>query len=463
LIRCLASAALVGWLQHALALAACADSIDDYVQRRMDRNHIPAVAVAVVQSGQVTKLRSYGVANLEWNALATVNSTFQLASATKPFTGVILMLLVEQRKLSLDESATRYLTNAPSSWNGITIRHLASHTSGLSEAANPATHDSVDQLVQAAMTRPLAFPPGDHAAYGFIDYIVLSAIFEKVTGKSYSVLLRELVAEPLEMTATAFNHQTEHGPIRLGDPLRERASVYQWENGTQKNFEFLYEVSGYAAGGLYSSASDLAKFLLALSENRLLTAASCQEMWTAPTLPGGARSEFGLGWVVRRYRGERVVGHSGGPALADILYFPDRKMAIAVLVNQERMYPLLAEGVADLLLPPRSAPKPIPDTDPEVTARLKRVLMDAAEGRADPEAIAEEARPTLVPTLKQSGPLVIGVLDPIERLDLIDEQRSDDGRRRTRKYSVLFGDTPRTWLFELDAKGRITSIQPISE
>src|SRR5262249_32499679 len=156
------------------------------------------------------------------------------------------------------------------------------------------------------------------------DYVVLTAVLEKVAGKPYPVLLREMVTQPLGMETTTFNNEREQGPIRLSDPLPQQAQIYQWQNGSQKVFHFLYGIPGYAAGGLFSSASDLARLFQALEAERLLGPKSREMMWTRPSLRTGGQGEFGLGWVVRTYHGQRVVGHSGGPALADLLYFPDR-------------------------------------------------------------------------------------------------------------------------------------------
>ena len=440
----------------ALAAPVQADAIDEYVRAQMAKNHIPAVSVAVVRDGTVTKLRSYGIANLEWDAAATDDTRYQLASATKPFTGLLLLQLVEQGRLALDDSIARFFPEAPEAWKPITVRHLATHTSGLAEV-DAATADAI---VAAAMRQPLAHPPGTVSAYGFTDYVVLAAILEKVTGKAYPDLLRDNIAVPLSMTATAFDNAASDGPIRVADVLPRRAGVYRWEKGTQRRFDFLYGIPGYAAGGLYTSAADLARLFVALEQGRLLKPASLTEMWTPARLPAG-ESEFALGWVVGRRQGRRTVGHSGGPALADLLYFPDDRVAIVVLLNQQRMFPYMAEGIADIILPPGTSPPPIADSDPALTRRLRAVLAAAGEGRANADEMAEAARPQLVADPPEQGPIVIGMLDPIEDLVLVDE-RSESGRW-TRKYRVMFGRSPRYWSFDLTPEGKVASLRPVSE
>ena len=433
-----------------------ADAIDEYVRVQMEKNHIPAVSVAVVRDGTVSKLRSYGVSNLEWDAAASSDTRYQIASATKPFTGLLLLQLVEQGRLALEDSITRFFPEAPESWKPITVRHLATHTSGLPEVDAP----TADAIVAAAMRQPLAHAPGTVSAYGFTDYVVLAKILEKVTGKTYPDLLRDSIAAPLSMTATAFDNATSDGPIRMADVLPRRASVYRWEKGTQRRLDFLYGIPGYAAGGLYTSADDLVRLFSALEQGRLLKPASLIEMWTPPRLPAG-EGEFALGWVVGRRQGRRTVGHSGGPALADLLYFPDDRVAIVVLLNQQRMFPYLAEGIADIILPPGTSPPPIADSDPALTRRLRALLTAAGQGNANADEMAEGARTQLLATLREQGPIVIGMLDPIEGLELVDE-RKEPGRW-TRKYRVMFGRSARYWSFGLTPEGKIASLRPASE
>ncbi|HEY6916297.1 MAG TPA: serine hydrolase domain-containing protein, partial [Allosphingosinicella sp.] len=159
--------------------AAFADPIDDFVGAQMARSHIPGVAVAIVEDGKVASVRSYGTANLEWNAPVDGDTAFQLASATKLFTGVLLMKMAEEGKLSLADPIARFFEGAPESWSKIKVLQLANHTSGLSEDLGKPRPQTIEGLVAASMKAPLAYEPGTEARYGFIDFIVLRAILEK--------------------------------------------------------------------------------------------------------------------------------------------------------------------------------------------------------------------------------------------------------------------------------------------
>lgn len=329
---------------------ATTDRVEAYLKGRMAQDHIPAVSVAVVRDGKIVLLKSYGVANLEWNQPATSETLYQMASATKPLVGTALMLLVEDGKIHLDDPVSHYLPDAPAAWKDITIRHLATHSSGLKNFDVGTNWDSVEQAVKASANLPLEYAPGEKSQYGSSDAIVLMHIVEKVTGKSFPDFLRDRLFAPLGMTATRFSNATQSDAVRTADIVPQRASTYYWQEGRQYSSEFLYPTWTYAAGGLYSSVADLAKWVIALDKGKLLKPTSLDAMWSSFRLKDGAESGFGVCWVVERYRDRRTVGHSGGPALADILRFPDEKLTVIVLTNQRHLNPTLAKGVADILL-----------------------------------------------------------------------------------------------------------------
>ena len=129
----------------------------------------------------------------------------------------------------------------------------------------------------------------------------------------------------------------------------------------------------------------MTKFVSALMGDTLLNAELRKALWTPATLNDGTPGGFAVGWTVGRYRGRAEVGHSGGPALSDTVYFPEEKLAVIVLTNQRKLTPLLAHGVANFYLtPPAFLNEPgIPDALPARTTALKQVLTTLAQGRAD--------------------------------------------------------------------------------
>src|SRR5437868_4158473 len=115
----------------ALAQGPRSGSIDAYVAREIQARRIPGAAVAVVEHGAVTFKKGYGMANLETDTPVRTSSVFQLASLTKQFTAAAIMMLVEEGKVRLDAPIPTYIENAPPSWSAVTVRHLLTHTGGL--------------------------------------------------------------------------------------------------------------------------------------------------------------------------------------------------------------------------------------------------------------------------------------------------------------------------------------------
>lgn len=256
----------------------------------------------------------------------------------------------EGGEIQLDARVAEYLPQVPASWQAITLRHLALHTSGIPDDLGDVR--SVEDAVDAASRLPLEYDPGEKVRYGLTDFVVLTRILQTVTGVDFQVLLRDRLLSPLGMTSTRFDNTTElpDHPVRVSNIVPRRASVYDWDRDAQRLFAFLFPAWTYSAGGLYSSASDLAGWAAALDGGNLLTPESLREMWTRQRLNNGGEGPFGIGWIVDEHRGRKVTGHSGGPALADIVRFPDENLIIAVLTNQQNLRPYLAMGVADLLL-----------------------------------------------------------------------------------------------------------------
>jgi CubicO group peptidase (beta-lactamase class C family) len=339
------------------------DRTDAYLQGRMEADHIPAVAAAIVHEGEIVYCRAHGRANLEWEIPATAETAFQLASAIKPLTGTLLMMLVEAGDLRLEAPVREYLPQAPAAWDEITVRHLATHTAGLSEEAvshvhtraagedlPPGTANSVPEIVAAAAELPLASRPGEHAQYGLTATVVLTAIIEAVAGRAFPALLHDRLLEPLGMSSTRFDNGADHGGSRIADIVPRRASLFRWHEGQQRDFRFFYPVWSYAAGGLLSSAADLARWTVALDRGELLRPETMEEMFTPQTLLDGTLGLFSPGWVVYTHDERRVVGHSGGPALGDIVRFRDDGFTVVALTNQQALAPDVAPGIADVFL-----------------------------------------------------------------------------------------------------------------
>jgi CubicO group peptidase (beta-lactamase class C family) len=435
------------------AVPATTDRIDDIIIEQMKVSHLPGVAVAIVDHGRVTKLATYGEANLEWPAKVDPDTRFQLASATKLFTGILLMRAVEQGRLSLDDPISTSFPGAPESWSGIHVRQLANHTSGLNEDLGQPRPKTLAEAVAAAMKQPLAYEPGTEARYGFTDFMILRAILEKVGGASLPDLLDRELVKPLGLAETGFAMAEDDETVRTGELINKRASIYAWTSDRQRTSDFFFEPLGYGAGGLFSSVSDLAELFAAIDAGKVLKAGSLVAITTPATLPNGRKSGFGIGWTVRDYHGVPVVGHSGGPALADILRIPSQGRTIIVLTNQQMFFPVLAERIADLTIPEPPLTG-IADDRPAVAANL-RGLFDALAVGGDDQRFAAEGSNPGEPLRSGFGKALIQAVGPLKSVTLV--RIEDDG---TRVYRLAFQRKQWDWLVKVDSTDRIADMRP---
>lgn len=437
--------------------AARADAVDDIVRRYMDASHIPGAAVAVVRDGKVARLSAYGVANVEWSGAVTPDTPFQLASVSKVFGGVVLMRLVEKGLVELDAPVSRYLGEVPESWRPITVRHLASHTSGLPEGLGMSSNATPLQVFEAAKARPLAYAPGSESRYGLTDFVVLTAVMEKASGLTYPELVKREVTAPLKLAHTGFAFTREDGRVRTSELIAGRASVYAWRGGVQRDEAYLYPVFTYSAGGLYASVRDLATLFAALDGDGYLSAASLRELTTPARLNDGRPGPFGIGWTVGTYRDETVVGHTGGPALADIVHLPGRRMTIVSLVNQRRFYPLLSKSIADLTVAAPKAAPAIPDAHPQLTAAMTATLAEAAAGRLDKARFAPKGEGAFG-YLQDFGNALLAAVGPARTVDVLSERADGDELRRV--YRVTFERRTMPWVARTTKGGALLELRP---
>ncbi len=431
-----------------------ADQVDDYVQGFMQRTHIPGVAVAVVRNGKLEKLATYGDADAFTHTRLTPDHTFQIASATKMLTGVALMRMERAGLLSLDDNLRLHFPQAPESWSRITLRQLATHSSGLPDRLGLGPDANTADIVAAAQKAPLDYEPGSRSRYGFTDFVVLQAVIENKAGQPFPAALRTWALAPLGMTSSGF-------PTEKPAPWKDAAATtHVFRDGQQIRDDFGYTPAGYSAGGLFTSINDMARFARAIDQGTALPAADWAALWEVRPFSDGAPGDFGIGWTRHDYRGHVAVGHSGGPALADLLRFPKEKLTIVALTNQRWLYPLLAEGIADFYV--TDASRFIPDDRPEMTQRLRHALDSAAAGALDKDGFTDQAGSMMQGFFQDFGSALLTGAGPVTGLRLMEQLRTPDGRH-LRRYRVDFQYRSMVWLFGLDGAGRVDLMRPASD
>jgi len=345
----LISAIIVGLAITVTALAQ-EERVDEFVKSEMEKQRIPGVAVAIVKSGRIVLAKGYGLANVEHQVPVKPETIFQSGSVGKQFTATAVMMLVEEGKLSLDDPITKYFTEAPASWQNITIRHLLTHTAGTTDYPNDFDFRrdyTEDELLKRAESIPLAFQPGEKWSYSNLGYVLLGILIHKVSGRFYGDVLQERIFRPLGMTTARI--------ISEADIIPNRAAGYRLVKDELKNQEWVApSLNTTADGALYLSVYDMAKWDAALYTEKLLKRSSLDQMWTRVKLNDGKSENYGFGWAVNKVRGHRLIEHGGSwqGFKAQISRYVDDKLTVIVFANlSQAVQGRIAHGIAAIYDP----------------------------------------------------------------------------------------------------------------
>jgi D-alanyl-D-alanine carboxypeptidase len=332
---------LLSWL--CATGAAYADPTDDYVNAQLVQFDLPGLSLAVVKNGQVIKAEGYGLADKDRKIPAARDTVYKIGSVSKQFIATGIMLLVQEKRLSLDDRISKYLDSTPSPWAPITVRHLLTHTSGLvreSPAFTPFKNLSDAELIRAAHAVPLRFAPGSKWEYSNTGYVALAEIIRSVTRQPWTEYLNEKIFAPAAMNVTL--------PTNTTASIPNRAVGYGGRNNERKVDEW---VALRASGAFLSNVLDLAKWDALLNTDKVLSDAAKREMWTRVRLTDGSSDPYGLGWHVDTGGGRRRVWHGGGlPGFTSyyVRYLDDGLTIIALSNGDDSDMGAIANGVAEL-------------------------------------------------------------------------------------------------------------------
>ena len=318
---------------------------------------VPGASVIVIQGGRVILRRAYGMADLERHVAATPETDYRLASVSKQFTAMAVMLLARDGQLRYDQPAREILPELPAAAQGVTVRHLLNHTSGLPDYEDliPDTREAQvsdrDVLTLLAHQDTLYFPPGSAYRYSNSGYVLLGLIVARVAGVPFPEFLRARIFTRLGMTASVAH-------VEGADTVPHRAYGYSPGPSPSAGFTATDQSVTSATlgdGGIYTNVDDLVRWDQALYGEELVDAATLRLATTPPALPGGGGSEtqYGFGWFVDTYRNERRWRHTGETSgfRNAIQRFPDRRFTVIVLTNRNAGEPAaIAERIADALL-----------------------------------------------------------------------------------------------------------------
>ncbi|MGN6640759.1 MAG: serine hydrolase [Mucilaginibacter sp.] len=259
-------------------------------------------SVLVAKGGHILLEKGYGYKDFKSGSLNDAQTVFMIASATKPFTAIVVLKLADAHKLSLRDPLSKYFPAYPNGGN-ITIYNLLTHTGGIPDPGQDsvfsATHKNW-KLSEALITYGKAdFAPGTDWKYSNQGYQLLGEIIEKVSGMTYYQAVRHYIFTPLHMTHSGFDF------THLKN--KDKATGYwTWpENGKTEEATLIDSATSYSAGSIYSTVSDLYKWHRALQSYRIVRKALMDQAYKP------FRNHYGLGWFVDSLYGKRVVSHSG--------------------------------------------------------------------------------------------------------------------------------------------------------
>ncbi len=290
--------------------------------------------VLLAKNGDPLFLKSYGLANREWEIPNAADTKFRIGSITKPFTAMLVLQLRQEGRLELEDSICEYIEGCPDTWEHVTLHHLLTHTSGLlSHDRNPEwqAHKMVphtaEQILDYVRDAPLAFEPGEDFRYSNFGYYLLGLVIERVTGQKYEEALKKRVLAPSGMTDTGYDW-----PHTV---LPKRASGYDGRGSALRNTPPLDMQGLLGSGSLYSTALDLLKWDRMLFGDQLLSEDSKWLMWEP------VREGYAAGWDVAgpspHTFGHTRHAHSGGinGFGACFVRVPEPRLTAVVLSNNE--------------------------------------------------------------------------------------------------------------------------------
>lgn len=323
----------------------------DSLFREYNTRSTTGVSVMVIKDSQIIYNRSFGLADVAHKLPATPHTNYRLASLSKPFSAMAVMMLRDEGKLSLDDHLDKFFPNVRPYGNQITIRQMLDHTAGLPNYGDlipagttiPLTDKDVLHLIEQQDTA--VFKPGQRFEYSNTAYSLLSLIVEKASGMSYNIFVKQRIFKPLGMTYSTLNvvgdsiYNRAYGYDKKGDSLvMSDQSIYSYVLGD---------------GGVYSSVSDLYKWDQALYTSKLVKPETIEEMFTIRSWEND-RMAYGYGWYIDEKYGQKRVSHTGGTSgfSTYMIRYPALKFSIIILSNLDEGFTVgkVGDEIEDIYL-----------------------------------------------------------------------------------------------------------------
>jgi len=327
------------------------DSIDLFIKEKMTQLKIPGLQLAIVKNGKLEKLSYYGLANIEHNVRTTSESIFSINSMTKAFVGVAIMQLQEQGKLKVDDQISQYIDDIPNEWRKISLRQLLGNISGLPNNINEkeqvigdGTEENNWEMVKKL---PMEFKPGERFSYNQTGYYILGRIITKLSGQHFTKFIEDNQFKVADLGSTQFGDSNDIIPNNAGAYSTIVNVDGKWINdGKLHNAFATFPIFFRTATGIISNSDDLAKWLIALQNGKLLrNKTSVSELFTSVKLNDShidgfnkLTNGYALGWPTV-VRDEHPAAAPVGGMRSALFVYPNDQLSIIVLTNLQGSNP----------------------------------------------------------------------------------------------------------------------------
>ncbi|MFH7016452.1 serine hydrolase [Flavobacterium sp. FlaQc-47] len=326
------------------------DSIDVFLKNKMEKLHIPALQIAVVQHGKIVKSNSYGIANIENSVMATNQNMFSINSCTKAFVGVAVMQLQEEGKLNINDSISKYLDDLPAAWKGLSMKQLFANISGLPNIIDYKENllaDTENGSWEKVKTLPMEFNTGDRFRYNQTGYVIIGRIINKVSGMHFTKFIEDRQFKVVGMKQTRFGDSNDIIPNSAGAYTTQDIVDGRWITTDKVRSSYAKFPEFFrTCTGIITTSDEIAQWIIALQNGVLLKHKSSLDLLWQPAVRNNGRvggfnklvNGYAIGWPTVTREEHPAVGPIGGMRSAFFVY-PKDDLSIIVLTNLQGANP----------------------------------------------------------------------------------------------------------------------------
>lgn len=313
----------------------------DAIMTNYNHQNEPGASILVLKNNKVVFKKGYGVGNINTLDIIKPNTNFRLASVTKQFTAMSILLLEKKHKLSLEDTISKYFSILPPYISKIKIKDLLTHSSGLIDYEDLMPLNQTAQLHDTNCLQlmffadSLYFPAGTNYKYSNTGYAILALIVEQVSGKPFAQFLKENIFKPLGMKTTVAFEANKN-------VVANRAFGHSFENGHWIQTDQSLTSAVLGDGGIYTNVQEYTKWIKALWNYKLLPEEKQDRAWSKTTLNNGKIIDYGYGWHVEDFLNTTHPFHDGSSIgfRNSVGLFPEQKLMVIILTNRNEHDPI---------------------------------------------------------------------------------------------------------------------------